>query len=156
VLEARRTPVRPDLELVLGRAYLAAGQTDRAVSTLRGIYYGMPLSDQADAASDELRALAQRTKITSASTEERISRANLLAASKKCDLAIPDYKDLLKSVLPAEAPQIQLSLAGCYFKKHHYGDAKELLDKLQLSGPYAISAEQNAQRLYYMVEMSRP
>ena len=44
MLEKDRQPTRADLELALGRAYAAAGQTAKAVDILRNLYVTMPLS----------------------------------------------------------------------------------------------------------------
>src|SRR5215468_7371916 len=44
LLERDRVPSRADIELGLGRAYAALGQTAKAVGALRNVYYRMPTS----------------------------------------------------------------------------------------------------------------
>ena len=49
--------MRSDVELALGRAYAAAGQSAKAAEIFANIYYTMPASADADAAYAELRKL---------------------------------------------------------------------------------------------------
>lgn len=57
LLEGDRVPQRADVELGLGRAYAAMGQTAKAVAALRNIYYRIPTSPEADTANTELKKL---------------------------------------------------------------------------------------------------
>ena len=57
LLEKDRAPVRSDLELALGRAYQAAGDTQKAASTFRNLYFNLPNSSEADPAGAELKKM---------------------------------------------------------------------------------------------------
>jgi len=46
-LEKERDPARSDLELVLGRAYAATGQSNKAALAFKNVYYKMPTSTDA-------------------------------------------------------------------------------------------------------------
>ena len=63
LLEKEREPTRADIELTLGRAYAASAQTEKAVTTLRNLYFTMPLSGEAGQAEFELRKLAASTQV---------------------------------------------------------------------------------------------
>src|SRR5436190_12311500 len=58
LLEKDRDPIRADLELVLGRAYAAAGDPAKAVSVLRHLYFSLSLSFEATVAESELQKLS--------------------------------------------------------------------------------------------------
>src|SRR4029077_5014676 len=50
LLEKARDPARADVDLGLGRAYAATGQTAKALAALRNVYFNMPTSPEADTA----------------------------------------------------------------------------------------------------------
>src|SRR5262249_22816459 len=53
-LEKHRQPVKPEVEITLGRAYVAAGEKAKAAEIFRKLYFEMPTSAEADAAALEL------------------------------------------------------------------------------------------------------
>jgi predicted Zn-dependent protease len=72
LLERDRAPVRADVELVIGRAYEATGDNQKAASAFRNVYFNLPNSVEADAAGTELRRLG-----VAGSIAERRTRADL-------------------------------------------------------------------------------
>jgi soluble lytic murein transglycosylase len=150
LLENDRLPFRSDLELVLGRAYAANGDSAKAVTVLRNLYFSLPLSPEAAPAQSELQKLASAKGISLPSFGERKTRADLLARSKKFSDAADAYRELLRDAAPADKPAIQLALAEAL---HHNGEdreAKQLLASVQISSP-DIAAE----RLWDLGEMQR-
>ncbi|MGA9305093.1 MAG: tetratricopeptide repeat protein, partial [Candidatus Sulfotelmatobacter sp.] len=71
LLAQDRTPVRSDVELALGRAYAATGQTAKAAEIFANIYYTMPASADADAAYAELRKLPSVPPATASQLKTR-------------------------------------------------------------------------------------
>ena len=53
LLEKDRIPVRSDIELAIGRAYLTLDQNDKASAAFRDVYYNLPVSPESDAAGAE-------------------------------------------------------------------------------------------------------
>jgi peptidoglycan lytic transglycosylase len=155
VLAEQRTPVRSDIELALGRALARAGTPEQGALAFRHVYYGMPLSDDSDAAGEELEKLQRQVKLPPATFSERKQRAELLAQGKRYSQAADEYKALLSDVSPAEALGVRLALAGALWRDHRNKDAKDVLEKLPLSGDNALSNEQKAERLYYLGEITR-
>jgi soluble lytic murein transglycosylase len=147
LLEKDREPVRADVELGLGRAYAAAGQTAKAVAALRNVYYNMPVSSEADAANTELKKLAGGPPVPLA---DRRTRADLLAKGRRYADAADEYRDLLDEVSPADRPTVQLALATALQKSGRNKDAKQILDSIPDSSP-----EIAAQRVFLLGEVAR-
>ncbi len=146
LLEKERAPVRSDIELAVGRAYIASGgDQSRAGAAFRNVYYNLPTSFEADAAGSELRKL----KI-SGSLTERHTRGDLLFKARRYADAAGEYRDLLDEVTPAERPALQLVLATALEKAGKSRDARQILTSM---GPQVGDAE--AQRLYLLSETAR-
>ena len=145
LLEKERTPVRSDVELSIGRAYLAAGESQQAGSAFRNVFYNLPTSFEADAAGVELRKLG-----ISGSVTERRTRADLLLKAKHYSDAAHDYRELLEQAGPSDRSSLQLALATALEKSDRSRDARQLLTSM---GPQTGEAE--AQRLYLLSETAR-
>jgi len=140
-----RAPQRADIELVLGRAYLKIGETQKGSDVLRHLYYTMPLSDQADPAAAALSSIGE----LNASLAERKARADLLAQGKRYRDAAREYSDLFSIAPPEYRDTIQVSMA---IAQYHAGDnraARKTLETLQVTG------DANAQRLYFLADIAR-
>jgi len=148
LLEKDREPARADVELGLGRAYAATGQTAKALAALRNVYFNMPTSPEADTALTELHKLGGAA--TPASLSDRWTRADLLAKGKRYSDAAAEYHDLLDEVSPAERSSVQLALAGALQKSGHTNDAKRILSSVPDNLP-----EVAAQRLFLLGEVAR-
>ena len=149
LLENDRVPERADIELGLGRAYAAMGQTAKAVAALRNVYYRIPASPEAETANIELRKLGG-AGIPPASLADRRTRADLFAKSKHFADAATEYRDLLDEVGPEEHTSIQLALANALQKSGRNRDAKQIL----LSTPDS-TPDIAAHRLYLLGEVAR-
>jgi soluble lytic murein transglycosylase len=147
LLEKDRAPVRSDTEFVLGRAYQAAGETEKASRAFRNVYFNLPTSAEAEGAGTELHKLG-----VTGSVVERRTRADLLYKAKHYADAAHDYRDLLSGdeLSPADRPAAQLALAGALEKSGSSHDARKLLTSM---GAQAGDAE--AQRLYLLSETER-
>jgi soluble lytic murein transglycosylase len=148
LLEQDRVPQRADVELGLGRAYAATGQTEKALAALRNVYYRMPTSPEADTASGELRKLG--AAIPPVTLADRRTRADLLAKGKRYADAAEEYRGLLDEVPPADRPLVLLALATALQKSGRNKDANQVLGSTPESTP-----EIAAQRLYWMAEVAR-
>jgi soluble lytic murein transglycosylase len=155
VLEAERTPLRSDVELYLGRALARSGHPESAAAAFQHVYYGMPTSDEADAAGEELDRLQKQYKLAPATFATRKQRPELLVQGKRYGDAIEDYKRLLKEAPAVEAPGLRLGLAVAYYRDRRYKDAKDLLEKLSVTGETPLTNDQKAQGLYYLGEITR-
>ena len=137
--------------LVLGRAYVAVGQNAKALSTLRHIYYAMPLAAEADAAEAEMRKLGGVSGSGLATLAERRTRAELLAKGRRYEQAAREYHDLLAEAPVEERPAVQVQLSEALRKAGHYKEAREVLDRI----PETESTGVKAQRLYQLLEVAR-
>ncbi|MGA2358455.1 MAG: transglycosylase SLT domain-containing protein [Terriglobales bacterium] len=142
-----RAPVRSDIELAIGRAYQAAGETQKAESAFRNVHFNLPTSFEADAAGAELHRLG-----ISGSIAERRTRADLLFKAKRYSDAAHDYRELINEdqVSPEERPQVQLALAGALEKSGRSHDARQILLAMG-----AQTGDAEAQRLYLLSETER-
>jgi len=145
VLEKDRVPVRSDIELAVGRAYLSLGQPEKAAAAFRNLYFNMPVSSEADAAGGELRKL----NITG-SLSERRTRADLLLKARHFTDAADDYRALVNEVSPEDRSTVQLAEATALQRADRSREARQLLSTI---GPLAGEAE--AQRLYLLGESER-
>ncbi len=145
LLEKERSPVRSDVELAIGRAYEASGDTKKAASAFRNVFYNLPNSSEADAAGAELRKLG-----IAGSLAERRTRADLLYKTRHYADAAHDYRDLMDEVPVTERPLLQLALAGALEKSGSSKDARKILNSMGTQ-----TGEAEAQRLYLLSETAR-
>jgi len=145
LLEKERLPVRSDIELAIGRAYEAAGDTQKAASAFRNVYFNLPTSFEADVAGAELHKLG-----ISGSVAERRTRADLLFKAKHYSDAAHDYRELVEEVSPPDRPEVQLALAGALEKSGSSHDARKILTSMG-----AQTGDAEAERLYLLSETER-
>ena len=149
LLEKDREPIRADVELGLGRAYATLGQTAKAATALRNVYYNLPISPEADTASTELKKLSQAS-LPPVSLADRRTRADLLAKGKRYSDAASEYHDLVDEVSPADRPTVIVAWATMLQKSGRNKEAKQALAAL----PEA-SSDLAAQRIYLQGEVAR-
>jgi len=147
LLEKSRQPTRADLELTLGRAYVANHQPDKALPILRNIYFTMPLSDEAEQADIELKKLNAPQPVA---LDVRRSRADLLFKGKRFADAASEYHDLLAQAAPEQRPDIQLAEATSLRRAGRSREAKQLFESMQAATP-----DQNAERIFNLGEIAR-
>jgi soluble lytic murein transglycosylase len=150
LLENDRDPQRADLELVLGRAYVAMGDSTKATTVLRNIYFNLPLSPEAVQADAELKALPAASQVPQPSFSERKTRADLLARGHRFSEAADAYRDLQNSADPTVRPSIQLALASALRHSGENKEAKRLLESIRAPSP-----ELEAERLFNLGEIAR-
>jgi soluble lytic murein transglycosylase len=145
-LDQIRTPVRSDLELTLGRAYAASGQTAKAAEILTNIYYTMPASAEADAAYAELRKLPS---VPPPTVTQRKTRADGLMNKHRYAEAADEYRSLANQVSSVDRELPQLALADALHRGGKNRDAKQVLALLAGEG-----GEINAHRLYLLGQVA--
>jgi soluble lytic murein transglycosylase len=146
LLEKDRPAARADIELTLGRAYQAIGDNAKAIVAFKNVYYNMAASFEADAAGAELKKLG----VTSATTAEHKTRAELLFKAKRYADSATEYRAVLDQAAPADHPAVTLALASALQKSGKSKDAKQALSALP-----ETAGEVNAQRWYQMGEIAR-
>jgi soluble lytic murein transglycosylase len=146
-LEQVRLPVRPDVELALGRAY-AAARNVKAAETFENIYYTMPASAEADAAYSELKKLPSVPPPTPA---QRKTRADALMSHHRYAEAADEYRSLVNETDLGnhDRPALQLALADALHRGGKNRDAK-----LALALVGNVSGDLDAQRLYLLGQVA--
>jgi soluble lytic murein transglycosylase len=150
LLEKDRVPTRADVELALGRAYALAGQTAKAASMLRNLYFTMPLSGEANLAEIELKKLAATAQLAPPGLNERRARADLLARGRRFSDAANDYRGLLEEVSSSERPAVQLAMGVALRRAGQNREARLALESVPSSSP-----DTNAERLFNLGEVAR-
>ena len=146
LLEKDRLPARSDIELALGRAYSALGQTAKAAEALANVYYNMPTAAEADAAYAALQKLPAAPAPTQA---QRKTRADLLMKAKRYNDAADEYRDLAARAAADSRPGAELALADAL---HRAGRNREA--KAELTTLAGATADQSAERLYILGEIA--
>jgi soluble lytic murein transglycosylase len=145
------TRQRPSLELLLARAYQAAGKLTQSVRSFQNVYYSYPTSSQAAAAGEALDALRARLgeeRFPSASEELETVRAEAFFNHSRIAEALKEFGMLLKkNPSSAFAPRWKVGRARCLLHLKQYSEA---LDQLQISFPKNPTAD--ADRLETLVE----
>ena len=149
LLENDRQPIRADVELALGRAYIVAGQIAKGGAVLRNLYYTLPTSPEADAAEADLKKLGG--SLAPAPLADRKIRADLLLKGRRYGDAADEYRGLRDEVSPEERPATEVALATALEKNGRYKDAKQILDSVPQNAPEEV----NAQRLFLLGEICR-
>lgn len=154
MLEAMRDS-KADVELALGRAYSASGQTAKAVSIWNHIYAEMPLASEASAAQLELLKVSAQGFVSTPTLEQRLTRADLLFKGHRYDQAGDEYRAILDSVRSDTSQQslqnqLQVKLAGTLYHTHRVDQAESLLSSIPPS-----NEGYEAERLYYLHEIAR-
>ncbi|HWC17152.1 MAG TPA: transglycosylase SLT domain-containing protein [Terriglobales bacterium] len=154
LLESMRDS-KPDVELELGRAYAASGQSAKAVAVWNHIYAEMPLSQEAAAAQLELLKVASTGLISTPTLAQRQTRAELLMKGRRYDQAADEYRAILDSIrsdMSQESLQLELrtKLAGALYHTRKLDEAKSLLESVP-----AGNDDSEALRLYYLHEIAR-
>ena len=151
ILEKYRLPFRADIELMLGRAYAANNQGDKAAIALRNLYLTMPTSNEATQAEAELKKLeAAGMKVSPPTVGERKIRADLLFRGKQYSDAANEYQALLITATEVDRPGIQLAYGVALNRAGRDRDAKRVLDALT-----NLTADQEAERYYNLATIAR-
>lgn len=146
LLEKDRLPARSDIELAVGRAYAALGQTGKAAEAFSNVYFKMPTSPEADAAYSELLKLRGAPPTTAA---QRKARAELLIKARRYADAASEFGELAAHASPEERPQAELDYADAL---HRAGRNREA--KAEITNLPGANAEQSAHRLYILAEIA--
>ncbi|HVH86026.1 MAG TPA: transglycosylase SLT domain-containing protein [Terriglobales bacterium] len=146
---------KPDVELELGRAYAASGQSAKAIAVWNHIYAEIPLSQEASAAQIELLKVASEGLVSIPTLAQRQTRAELLMKGRRYDQAVEEYRAILDSVRSdmSQEPlqrELNINLGGALYHTHKVDEAKSLLESVP-----ATTDESEAQRLYYLHEIAR-
>ena len=146
---------KSDIELALGRAYEATGQTTKAVAVLTHIYADMPLSPEAPTAQLELVKISGQGLVSTPTLEQRKTRADLLLKGHRYDLAADEYRSILDSIRSDAGQQtlqhqLEVKLAGALYHTRRVDEANSLLESVPPSDD-----EYGAERLYYLHEIAR-
>ena len=144
-----RTPYRPELELLLGRAYLHADETGKGIEVLRRIYYTAPASDSADAAGRELQDHTP-ADTPPPSLADRTQRASLLLGARRFQDAAKEYRSLLAGAEASTQTELQMNLATALYRGGSRAAAQEVLQKVP-----DVAGDLSARRDYYLLEMAR-
>jgi soluble lytic murein transglycosylase len=151
LLERIRLPIRPDVELGLGRAYADAGQNPKASEIFGNIYYTMPATAEADAAFAEMSKLPGSPSPT---VSQLTTRADGLIAHHRYAEAADEFRILVNQVSPPDRIKMQLTLADALHRCGKNKDAKQILTALGDAGSTPLRGDWNAQRLYLLGQIA--
>ena len=143
---------RPQADLLLGRAYVAAGNKRAAIEAYRQAYYLYPASPEAKQAEQEIQRLKRQVKgsIPAAPAALRKQRAERLFEARQFRAAQEAYRQLAAVVSGAEREDALVRAAASAYRGRRRGTACASLARLR-----PASAPVAAERLYYLGECYR-
>lgn len=150
-LEKHRQPLRPDIELALGRAYQSAGGSTKAAEIFRRIYFEEPLSPDAESAAAELRTMGESSPV--GSFDQRHSRALHFMKGRHYEQAINELSPLIEQAPGAMLHTLQLEFASALYHDRKRDDAQHIFESVVQSADSDTDAK--AQALYFLAEIAR-
>ena len=150
-LEKHRQPVKSDIEIILGRAYLAAGDKGKAAEIFRRIYFEMPTSAEADPAELELRNIGEAQP--TGSFDQRHTRVGLLSKARRYQDAVSELSPLVEQAPPDKLMDLQVEFAAALYRVRKRDDAQHLFEGVAQNAGANVDAK--AQALYFLAEIAR-
>ena len=150
-LEKHRQPVKSDIELALGRAYVAVGEKSKAADIFRRIYFEMPTSAEAEPAALELRGMGETSP--AGTFDQRHTRTGLLTKARRFQEAVNELSPLVEQAPPDKLIDLQAEFAAALYKTHKRDEAQHLFESIVQNN--SAGADAKAQSLYYLAEIAR-
>lgn len=148
LLEPRRDPLNPEIELSLARGYVASSEFGAANKILRRLYYEMPTIPESEQAGKLLITLPSGSG-PEPTFEDRVTRAETLTQARHFREAANEYESLLPNAKGNQLSAAQLALASVW---HRLGLDTEALSLLQ--GMSGLTGELRARQLATFIEIS--
>jgi soluble lytic murein transglycosylase len=150
-LEKHRQPVKSDIEITLARAYLAAGDKSKASDIFHKLYFEIPTSAEAEAATIELRNLGE---VQPAGTfDQRHTRVLLLTKGRRFQDALNELSPLVEQAPPERLIELQVEFAAALYRNHKRDDSQHLFESILQNQSASVDAK--AQTLYFLAEIAR-
>jgi len=150
-LEKHRQPVKSDIEITLGRAYLAAGEKSKAADIFRRIYFEMPTSAEGDPAALELRNMGEVPP--AGAFEQRHTRVALLTKARKFQDALNELSPLVEQAPPDKMLDLQAEFGAALYRTRKRDEAQRLFESIVQN--QAASVDAKAEGLYFLAEIAR-
>jgi len=150
-LEKHRIPTNPETEMALASAYQAEGVKEKAAEIFRRIYFEMPISDQAGAASLALQGLGEAAP--RGTFEQRHTRADLLLKARRFQDAVNELSPLLEQAPAEKLVSMRVEYAAALYRARKRDDAQRLLQELMEDAK--AGGEVKPQALYLLAEIAR-
>lgn len=150
-LEKHRVPVKSDIEITLGRAYLAAGDKAKAAEIFRRIYFEMPTSAEAEPAALELRGMGEAQPV--GSFDQRHARVGLLTKAKRHQEALNELSPLVEQAPPEKMTELQAEFAAALYRVRKRDESQHLFENIIQNQAAGVDAK--AESLYFLAEIAR-
>jgi soluble lytic murein transglycosylase len=150
-LEKHRQPVKSDIEIILGRAYSAAGDKEKAAGIFRKIYFEMPTSAESDAAALELRNMGEAQP--AGTFDQRHARVGLLTKARRYQDAVNELSPLVEQAPPDKLVDLQAEFAAALYRARKRDEAQTLFESIAQNQSAGVDAK--AETLYFLAEIAR-
>ena len=150
-LEKRRQPIHADVELALAKAYESADEKDKARNVFRRIYFEIPVSPEADVATQELRTLGEAPP--NGDFSMRHARVEILLKARRFQDAANELSSLLEIAPPEKIVGMQGQYGTALYRIRKREDALHLFENIYQNK--AATVEERAKALYYLAESAR-
>ena len=150
-LEKHRLPLKSDIELALGRAYLAAGNKEKAAEIFHKIYFEMPTSAEAEPAALELRNMGEAAPV--GTFDQRHTRITLLSKARRYQDVVSELSTLIEQAPPDKLFDLQAEFAAALYHARKRDEAQHLFENITQSESASVDAK--ARSLYFLAEIAR-
>jgi len=150
-LEKRRQPMKPDIELALGRAYAASGSKEKAVDVFRRIYFEMPTSAESESAALELHNMGEAQP--AGTFDQRHTRVGLLSKARRYQDVVSELSPLVEQAPPDKLFDLQAEFAAALYHTRKRDDAQHLFESIAQNQSASVDAK--AEALYFLAEIAR-
>ena len=144
-----RTLMSPDPFLMLGRTEEALDHRVHAVDAYRKVYFDFPTSDRAVEAKAAIDRLEADGRLSPASFQDSLSRAERLFAARRWADARAAFESLVGAAAGNDKELASIRLAECDF---HLGRHRAARDRLE---PFLASSSRDAEARYFYVSAVR-
>ena len=140
----------PEVEYLLGKAYVQNGQGRAGAEAMRRVYYDYPMSSQADLAESDLKKIPEAQSLPAVTFAEHLRRADVLYRGRRWVPAADEYKTMVTLAPAAEQSQVNIRLANVLMKLGDNRQAKDVLARIPDDG-----SEASAEKWYQSAEIAR-
>ena len=146
LLERRRDPLNPEIELTLARANVASSEFVAAKQILQRLYLEMPTVPESEQAGKLLSTLPSGSE---PSFDDRVGRADKFVQARRFREAANEYESMVHYLTGNQLSAVQVSLASVLHRLDRDNEALSLLQNIS-----GLTGDLRSRQLATLIEIS--